>query len=74
MLREIAAGVAIGLTCLGLPLACGSELPALVRCKLDALRVLPDDPGMATAYDAVDVIERIGACRHAFGDGDAGSP
>ncbi len=70
MLREIAAGVAIGLTCFGILFAC-SELPALVQCKLDALKVLPDDPGMATVYDAVDVIERVRACRRSV---DAGAP
>lgn len=66
MLREIAVGVAIGLGVLG-PLSCGSTLPALVRCKLEALKVLPDDPMQATAYDAADVIHRLQACHEADG-------
>lgn len=69
MLREIAVGVVVGLAALGLPVACmGGGLSPLARCKLEALRILPEDPLQATVYDAVDVIERLQAC-HRDGDG-----
>lgn len=69
MLREIAAGVLLGFAFFT-PFACaGGALSPLVRCKLDALRVLPDDPGMVTIYDAIDVIERVKACHREQGDG-----
>ena len=45
--------------------------PQLVQCKLDALRVLPEDPKQATVADAIDLIGRIKAC-HETPDG--GSP
>lgn len=68
MLREIAAGMVLGFVALGaLCLACGN--PALIQCKLDALKVLPEDPAMATVYDASDVIERLRACHRADADG-----
>lgn len=66
MLREIAVGVLIGFGLLA-PFACANS--ALVQCKLAALEVLPDDPGMVTIYDAVDVIERVKACRRVHADG-----
>ncbi len=72
MLREIAAGLVIGLVVFGFLTACiaGGGLSPLARCKLDALDVLPDDPMQATALDAVDVIERLKAChRQADGGG-----
>lgn len=70
MLREIAAGTLLGfcLFCVS-QVACGAGLPAVVRCKLDALKVLPDDPMQATVYDAVDVIERLRACHRLEADG-----
>lgn len=64
MLR--AAGVAIGFVVL---VACAGGLPPIVRCKLQALDVLPDDPMQATVYDAVDIIERLQACHRAEVDG-----
>jgi hypothetical protein len=71
MLREIALGMVIGMCALGLPMACTSgRLPAIVRCQLSALEILPDDPAMATMLDAQDVILRIHAC-HAEHDGGA---
>ncbi len=69
MLREMAVGVLIGLVCVGLPLACTGGVSPLVRCKLEALRVLPEDPMQATVYDAVDVIERLRACHRLDPDG-----
>lgn len=69
MLREIAAGLVIGLVVFGVLVGClGGGLSPLVRCKLDALRVLPEDPGMATLNDAIDIIERLRAC-HREADG-----
>ena len=68
MLRDMAVGVLVSFCVLGpLGLACGNS--ALVQCKLDALKVLPDDPMQATVYDAVDVIERVKACHRQLGDG-----
>jgi hypothetical protein len=70
MLREIAAGTLIGLGLFAaFEAGCGSGLPPVVRCKLDAVRVLPDDPMQATVYDAVDVIERLRACHRLEADG-----
>lgn len=68
MLREIAAGMVLGFVALCLAVACAG-VPPIVQCKLDALKVLPDDPAMATPYDAVDVIERLQACHRAEADG-----
>lgn len=69
MLREIAAGLVIGLVVFGFLAACmAGGLSPLARCKLEALDVLPDDPMQATALDAVDVIERLKAC-HRQADG-----
>ena len=71
MLREIALGVVIGMCALGLPVACTSgRLPELVRCQLSALEILPEDPKMATVYDAEDLILRLRDC-HREHDGGA---
>lgn len=68
MLREMALGVVLVFAVLGpLGFACGNS--ALVQCKLDALKVLPADPMMATVYDAVDIIERVRACHRVETDG-----
>jgi hypothetical protein len=70
MLREIALGVVVGMVALGLPLACGGAgVTPLVRCKLEALRILPDDPAMVTVYDVADIVERVRACRRTESDG-----
>lgn len=73
-LVQIIVGALLGLVVLGVPLSCGSgtQLTALMRCKLEALRMLPADPGMATVYDAADLVERIHACHRV--EGDAGQP
>lgn len=79
-LGQIAAGVVLGLLGFGLLMlafgGCGQRLaaPALPRgvlCQLGALDALPDDPNMATVYDAVDVIERLRACSRIPADGGA---
>jgi hypothetical protein len=55
-----------------IPWACGARqgeaVSAAIRCRLDALKVLPEDPLNATVYDAVDVIQRIRACKAAHPD------
>lgn len=72
-LAQVALGAVIALIAFGIPLACaGGALSPRLRCHLDALKVLPEDPLMATVYDAVDVIERVQACDRAATDG--GSP
>lgn len=72
MLREIAAGVVIGLVVFGWLVAClGGGLSPAARCKLDALGVLPDDPAQATAGDAVDLVHRLRACHRGDRDGGA---
>jgi hypothetical protein len=69
-LRQIALGMVIGVIALGIPVACaGGQLSPLVRCKLEALKVLPADPMNATVYDAVDVIQRVRACHQAADGG-----
>lgn len=70
---QIAVGVAVSVIAIALPWACGvgaNRLPAVVQCQLDALKVLPQDPMMATPYDLVDIVERVKACKR--GESDAG--
>lgn len=50
----------------------GAQLSPMARCQLDALKVLPPDPGMLTIYDAVDIWERVHACK--VQHPDAGAP
>lgn len=62
-LAQIAVGVAIALVVFGVPLACTSgTFNARWSCYARALEVLPEDPMMATVYDAVDVIRRKQEC------------
>jgi hypothetical protein len=69
-LQQIALGCVVGMIALGVPMACTSSggLSPVVRCQLDALKVLPEDPLQATVHDAVDVIQRVRAC-HEQADG-----
>lgn len=46
---------------LGCIVGCGAA--QVERCQLDALRILPDDPLQVTPYDAVDLVNRIHACK-----------
>lgn len=66
-LRQIAFGAVLGMVVLGVPMACGSSgtLTPLMRCKLDSLKVLPQDLGNVTVYDAIDIYERVRACHQA---------
>ncbi len=72
-LVQIAIGLAIGIGAVGVPLACTSsgQLTPVMRCKLDALKILPKDPGMVTPYDAVDLWHRIHDCNRVEADGGA---
>lgn len=68
-LIQIAIGLVIGLVGFGVPLAfsaCGGgaqRLPAIIACQLAALKVLPEDRGMITVNDGIDLWERIEACK-----------
>lgn len=76
-LQQVVLGVAVSLAGLALAIACGTgtqSIPLLVQCQLDALRVLPADPNMATKADAIDVAQRILSCRRTFHTPDAGPP
>lgn len=42
-------------------LGCGS--PALVQCRVEAVKFLPEDPGQITPYDLVDLVTRLNACK-----------
>lgn len=68
MLRQILGGCGLGVLAFflasGFVAACGTT-PVLIECQLAALRVLPEDPEMVTVYDAIDVVRRVKACRHA---------
>lgn len=74
--RQIALGLLIslfffGALCLCLD-GCGATLTgAVVECKLNALKVLPDDVRFVTPYDAVDIWQRVRACDAAATDGGA---
>lgn len=69
MLRETLIGFAIGFCALRLVACSGApQLTSDVACRLNALRVLPEDPEQVTAYDAIEVVRRVKAC----GAGDAG--
>jgi hypothetical protein len=71
MLREIAAGLLLGLLlfCLSQVFVACAGLPLVVQCKLDALKVLPEDENMITVGDALDVYRRVRACHHLEADG-----
>lgn len=75
-IRQIAIGAGISLAAFALfnllSTGCGASLSsAVIACKLDALKILPDDPRMVTPYDAVDLINRLKACHNVT---DAGAP
>jgi succinyl-CoA synthetase alpha subunit len=68
---QIAILVALAGVGVGVPLACGvgaQRIPAVIQCEIDALKVLPKDPQMATVYDARDLVERVRACTLEHGD------
>ncbi len=69
MLRDVTVGFVVGFCLLRL-CACSAapQLTQDVACRLNALRVLPEDPEQVTVYDAIDVVQRVRACK----GGDAG--
>ena len=69
MLKQVAsgAGAAFVALCVVRGLAgCGG--PALLQCKLDAVKFLPDDPMQVTPYDVMDLVGRLHACKQAGSD------
>ena len=58
--RILARSVLLGMVACS-ALGCGS--PALVQCRLEAVKFLPEDPKQVTPYDVVDLIGRLNACR-----------
>jgi len=50
-------------------LASGCGSPAILQCRLEAVKVLPDDPRQLTPYDIEDLVSRLHACKN---PGDAG--
>lgn len=42
---------------------------ALIACRVEAVKILPSDPDMISAYDVVDLVGRLRACNQ----GDAGA-
>ncbi len=60
MLRQISLGFVLGFALLGAA-SCGPA--ALVQCRVDAVKALPDDPGLVTPYDVADVVRRLRACK-----------
>lgn len=73
--QHVAYGALLGLALFGcLALAaqgCGTA-STVIACKLDALKVLPEDPRMVTPFDAVDLVNRLNECSKA--QADAGAP
>lgn len=65
----LAVGAFVGLCLVRGVAGCGT--PALLQCRLDAVRMLPEDPGQVTVYDVVDLTQRLHACKAPAG-GDAG--
>lgn len=76
--RDVHGLLALVQVCIFAPplcVACSPAASARVQCELDALKILPSDPMQATVYDAVDVINRVRACRAPdVGHHDGGSP
>ncbi len=67
---QITIGLVVGLVGFGVPYACSGasiQLTPLMACRLSSLDVLPDDPNMATPYDAVDIILRLRKCQETGG-------
>lgn len=59
--RILARSVLLGMVVACLASGCGS--PALVQCRVEAVKFLPEDPKQLTPYDVVDLVERLNACR-----------
>lgn len=69
MVKQVAFGFVLGFGLLRGLVACAATTQlATDACRLDALRILPDDIEQVTAYDAIDLVTRLKACKA----GDAG--
>ena len=66
MLKRAALASVVGLCVVRGLGGCGG--PALLQCKLDAVKFLPDDPMQVTPYDVVDLVGRLHACKQAGSD------
>ena len=61
--------ITLGLSVLA---ACGTTATsAVIRCQLDALRALPEDPMQVTVFDSVDLVTKLKACREPAADAGA---
>lgn len=73
--QHVAYGALLGLAIFGslslVAQGCATN-SSVIACKLDALKVLPEDPRMVTPYDAVDLVKRLNECRAV--SADAGAP
>ena len=73
-LVQIAIGLVVGFIVLGIPMSsCGAaqQLTPVIRCKLEALRVLPKERRMLSPYDLEDIYDRVNACYRMGADGGA---
>jgi hypothetical protein len=50
-------------------IASGCGAPALLQCRVEAVKMLPDDPMQLTFGDVADLTQRLHACK---AQGDAG--
>lgn len=69
--QQVLLGACLSVAAIVVAFACGTgtqSLPMLVQCQLDALKILPDDPKMATVYDVADIVERVRACHRQHPD------
>lgn len=65
-----ASGLAVGAfvgVCLVRGLS-GCGTPAELQCRLESVRMLPDDPMQVTFGDTVDLVSRLHACKVPAGD------
>jgi hypothetical protein len=68
MLKRAALASVVGF-CLVRGLA-GCGAPALLQCRVEAVKMLPDDPMQLTFGDVADLTQRLHACK---AQGDAGA-
>lgn len=66
MATRIASRRLLGLLAWLALFGCGS--PALVQCRVEAVKILPEDPGQITPYDLADLVQRLNACKRMGGD------
>lgn len=66
MLKRTALGFVLGFGVIRGLAGCGT--PAVLQCRLDAVKVLPKDPGQLTPYDVADLVGRLHACEQQGSD------